>query len=70
MSVLLLPVLAVLLFWPQPLNDTSRGRKVEPDALLWRWMSKYLPWVILAGLVPLVVYLYLSNTEPERKAST
>ncbi|MEO8286985.1 MAG: DUF2723 domain-containing protein [Chloroflexota bacterium] len=59
MVVLLVPVLAVLLFWPQPLSLEVRAKGAQPDALLWRWMLKYAPWLFLAGLVPLVIYLYL-----------
>jgi hypothetical protein len=59
MSVLLLPAIAVLLLWPQPLSAQVRGRTVEPDALLWRWLLKYLLWLLVAGLLPLVLYLYL-----------
>jgi hypothetical protein len=59
MSVLLMPAIAVLLLWPQPLSVNGRGRTAEPDALLWRWLLKYLPWLLVSGLLPLVLYLYL-----------
>lgn len=60
MSVALLPSLALLLFWPQPPIVTEvRGRAVQPDAPLWRWLLAYIPWLLVAGLVPLLLYLYL-----------
>lgn len=68
MAVVLMPPLAVLLFWPQPQPRSvveAKGRAAQPETPLWRWpqgrwMLRYSPWLILAGLVPLVlIYAYI-----------
>lgn len=59
MSVALLPSLAVLIFWSQPRTMEIKGRSVQPDAPPWRWLLSYIPWILVAGLAPLLLYLYL-----------
>jgi hypothetical protein len=59
MSVWLLPGLAVLLFWPGHPGAGDTVPRPERDAPPWRWFVRYAPWLLVAGLAPLLLYLYL-----------
>jgi hypothetical protein len=59
MSVWLLPGLAVLLLWPGHPGAGDTVPRPERDAPPWRWVIRLAPLWIVAGVVPLLLYLYL-----------
>jgi hypothetical protein len=59
MSYLLIPGLAILVLWPGKASPVS-GRVANKFTMApWNWVWRYAPVLILAALVPLLLYLYL-----------
>jgi hypothetical protein len=59
MSYLLIPGLAILVLWPGRAAAVSGRDANRVTVAPWKWVWRYAPVLILAGLVPLLLYLYL-----------
>jgi hypothetical protein len=59
MSYLLVPGLAILVLWPGRPATTS-GRDANRFTVApWKWVWRYAPVLLVAAIVPLLIYLYL-----------